>query len=1459
MRISFDEEGRLDDLKSYAILDTPPELGFDRIADLVASVCETPFATVTLVDETRQWFKSSVGFNICETPREVAFCGHVVQSGELLVVEDAALDERFSRNPLVTGKPGIRFYAGAPLISPAGYVLGSLAVSDTRPRMLTPVQLKTLRTCAEQVVTLLELRRAQSAYARVQEQREQMNSSLRLIAGQVAKLGGWQISLPSLRVSWSDEVSAILDVPEHMSLTAGMSMYLYAPEYWEQVYSAFQECIRHGTPYDLEVEAITYKERRIWVRLICHAVRAPSGEIIALRGAYQDITDRKNAESTLIEVHEGLIEAQRIGQMGSWSYDISTDRLRFSEEGMRIFGGDTTLPYVSNAQMLRLLHPDDRERVKAEVSRAKAGDGSFVFEHRVLWPDGQIRFVRTRGEVVFGPDNRPVRISGTVQDITERILAENALHRSESRFMHLANAMPQIVWTVDEKGTISFINQTFSDVTGRQPDEGPINWADWVHPDDFPRARDAWYKAFASGKPYQEEYRLYSRIENAYRWHIARAVPIRDEQGNITQWYGTATDHHANKLAAIQLEHSNRALQTLSRCNEALLRIENEAGLLEQICHIAKDVGGYRMCWVGYVDDAKQNLMPMAYSGDRHAESFVARDPFTLAPGSPLSVTSIGQAIRTAQPVVYEDLAARRHLSPFIEGAISRGYVGVVTLPLRDKENTFGVLVLYHGEVRKVSEEELQLLQELADNLAFGITNLRAKALQQRTERAIVRIAAGVTAESGTEFFKQLTLSMTDALGADIGIAVRLLPGTPKRVRTLSAVIDGEIVDDFDYGIDGTPCNDVLAADEWTVLDKAAELYPLADFLCHHNARSYVGRRLDDSNGNPVGVMFVIFRKPLQLPSFVTSTLKIFVDRAAAELKRQEIEAVIRDQASLLEKAQDAIVVSSIDHRILFWNKSAERLYGWSREEALGMKVDKMLYERGEQFQQLAERVLAGGEWRGEHVQRRKDGSSIVVEGHWTLVRDEEDHPKSILSINTDITQRKAAEQEIHKLAFYDQLTALPNRQLMLDRLQQAMAVCRRQNKTGALMFIDLDNFKTLNDTLGHDKGDELLRHVGARLITCVRECDTVARMSGDEFVIILQGLDSDVMKARAQADAVGTKIMALLNEPYQLNEYEHHSTPSIGVVLFRGVKRTIDELLKRADLAMYQAKASGKNAIRFFDPAMQAAVTMRIELEEELRIGLKINQFALHYQPQVDSSSRITGVEALVRWHHPIRGLVPPASFIPVAEESGLILPLGEWILESACRQLAAWADKPLTSNLSISVNVSSRQFRHARFVEQVLAILDRTGANPRLLKLELTESVLVDDVEDVKSKMQALKARGIGFSTDDFGTGYSSLSYLKSLPLDQLKIDRSFVRDILTDANDAAIVRTIVALGKSLGLAVIAEGVETVEQLDFLVSNGCQSYQGYLFSKPLPAKEFEAFASSHFRQEPLQAVAGR
>ena len=559
--------------------------------------------------------------------------------------------------------------------------------------------------------------------------------------------------------------------------------------------------------------------------------------------------------------------------------------------------------------------------------------------------------------------------------------------------------------------------------------------------------------------------------------------------------------------------------------------------------------------------------------------------------------------------------------------------------------------------------------------------------------------------------------------------------------------------------------------------------------------------------------------------------------------RRQDSETQMRIAATVFE-SEEGMFVLDAQVRILRVNGALLAMMGYSLDEAVGRHANKFASDRhgADFFQRMRSAVEQYGSWRGEVWNRRKNGEEFPAWITVTGVKNEHGVLTHFVSTLTDITQRKASEEEIRHLAFYDGLTGLPNRRLLTDRLRLAMRDSTRRGQALALMFLDIDRFKTLNDTLGHDAGDSLLREVAHRLVRCVREVDTVARLGGDEFVVLVEGLGASAQAAAAQAEAIALKILAALNEDYMnLAGATFHSTASIGIVVCRDGTSGLEEIMKQADIAMYQAKEAGRNTLRFFEPAMQARLMVRSALEQSIRQGLLAGQFIIHLQPKVGDAGCIVGAEALVRWEHPQRGLIQPQAFIALAEETGLILPLGEVVLRSACEQLVAWSQRPDRRHLGVAVNVSPRQFRHADFVETVLRIVREAGADPTRLTLEITESLLVDNVTDIVGKMNALRHCGIGFALDDFGTGYSSLAYLKMMPLQELKIDRSFVRDVLTDANDATIVLAMIGLSRALGIEVVAEGVETQAQYDFLVAGGCHTFQGYLFGAPQAPAAFD------------------
>jgi diguanylate cyclase (GGDEF)-like protein/PAS domain S-box-containing protein len=764
----------------------------------------------------------------------------------------------------------------------------------------------------------------------------------------------------------------------------------------------------------------------------------------------------------------------------------------------------------------------------------------------------------------------------------------------------------------------------------------------------------------------------------------------------------------------------------------------------------------------------------------------------------------VGIAIRTGSTLWVQDNVNDRHVAPWRTAATASGFRSGVALPLKDEAGgVFGVFCLYSREANTLTLEEIRLLEALAADVAFGVIMLRQRVARARAEAQLHALVQTIPDVVWTKDIEGRYTRCNPMFERVIGWSEREIVGKT----------------DYDFAPRGL-------ADTYRKGDQAA-----IESGGVHSAQ------FETIMADGQTALFEVLKAPLRDEAGRTTGV-IGVARDISERRKADEGQRI---AAIAFEAQEGILIIGDDGAVLRVNQAYIAMTGYAALDVVGKTMAEIADSPGAErrFSEIVEKVAREGAWRGEYSGRRKSGEVFPAWVTVAKVTAECGKTTHYVVTMTDIGERRRAEREIKTLVNYDRLTGLPNRGLFLERLQQALARSQRSGRRGALLFIDLDNFKLLNETSGHESGDQLLSEVARRLIATVG--GAAARLGGDEFVALLENLSEDPGEAAAQAKRTSEAIIAALNAPYALARGLTHSSPSIGVAVFSDGSANSHELLKQADIAMYAAKAAGRNTLRFFDPEVQAALTARSEAEAALRLAIRDERFVLHYQPQVDSYGEWIGAEALLRWAHPERGLVAPTEFIPLAEETGLIMPIGRWVLRTACETLSAWADDRRTRNLHLSVNVSARQFNQADFVAEVDEALRATGAPPARLMLELTESVVLDDLEGAVGKMKALKELGVRFALDDFGTGYSSLAYVARLPLDQIKIDRCFIRNLPTSANDAAVAHTIITLAESLGLGVIAEGVETEGQRLFLERHGCPQFQGFLFAKPMPREAFE------------------
>ncbi len=900
-------------------------------------------------------------------------------------------------------------------------------------------------------------------------------------------------------------------------------------------------------------------------------------------------------------------------------------------------------------------------------------------------------------------------------------------------------------------------------------------------------------------------------LQQVLRWTLVLALLVA---------LGALAFYLLNRKLKHEVVRQTRLYAALTRCNEAMARCTSQEELFSQVCRIAVKYGGMQTSWIGLVDTTTSLITPVASFGDR-VDAYLQEVEISVDASSPFGQGLTGPAIREHRAVWCQDVQHDERLTPWhairVRLGIRWGSMGV--LPLYRQGVPIGVIALNARPTNAFDESARRLLVDMAADISFALDNFAGRAERDQAQ---------AQARKSDAAFRTLFESSRDAI-------------------TLTSQ-KGHFIGGNKAAFDLFGCRNKQEFISLSVADASPEFQPdgrrssekvqeLVDTAIRQGACAFewVHRRVD---GSEFFADIVLSGVEYDDAPAVQASVRDITDRKQAD-------AQLRNLSLAVEQSPVSIIITNLRAEIEYVNETFVQKSGFSREEVIGQnpKILQSGATPQQTFAELWDTLNQGLAWKGELYNKSKDGSELIEQCIITPIRQADGSISHYVAVNEDITAQKAAAEQIEKLAFYDPLTNLPNRRLLLDRLQHSLAADTRDPRRSALLFIDLDHFKSVNDTLGHTEGDRLLKQVSERLSSCIRGCDTAARLGGDEFVVLLEDLAEGELEAATQTRLAGEKILKELRRTYSLASGPHHVTASIGLALFGGpLASEASDPLIRADQAMHQAKSAGRDTLFFFDSKIQANADAQTALEASLRRALETEQFILHYQPQVSLlTGKLTGLEALIRWQRPDGQLVPPNDFIPAAERIRLINPLGKWVIEEACAQIRAWREAGL-SPVKVAVNVLAHQFLAGDLDMIVAQALKKNDVEPHLLDVEITESVLMHDPVAAGVLLGRIKATGISLSLDDFGTGYSSLAYLSRFPFNLLKIDRSFVQNMVTDPDAATIVKMIIDLAHHMRMNVIAEGVETEAQLSFLRSNNCDQIQGYLFSRPVPSHEMSA-----------------
>jgi len=1144
-------------------------------------------------------------------------------------------------------------------------------------------------------------------------------------------------------------------------------------------------------------------------------VRDSTGRILEWIGTGRDITEQREADEALRREREHYRTLVECTSAILWEGDPHTFEFTYVSPEAETLLGYPADQWIEDPEFwISHMHPDDREWAPQYFARATAEMRQHSFDYRMIAADGTVVWLRDMVSVI-AEGGQAIKFVGVQIDITQTKEIEQQLAYVSELQRILVDTAEQLV-AADDDG----IDAAISDALRRIGEHCPVDRSYMVR--------------------FDSEYAM----TMTHEWH---SPGIDSLMGRLVRRPVTVVPNMVEHMLAREVLHIPRIAELGPEWRADQLEFEAQSLASALIVPIVTEgaVHGYVgfdsvQCQITWRDEEIRLLRGLADTigttiqrerADRARRDSEARFR-ALAEHLPGAVYE-----RVMSPDGHVELT---YVSPQLEDLFGMAPADVMADPRMVMEYIHPDDRSAYAEAWARSAAELSPLDFRHRVIGPDRTLRWARLLGQPHKGSDASIT-----------WHGITIDETDRVDTETRLQEsRALQEIAGRTARVGGWVVDLVTDEIRWSAEVYAIHD-LEPDTPITLERALSFYPphwrervRAVFTaCAEQGMPYDQEaELDTATGRRVWVR-MIGEAARDRAGRITQVRGALQDITEEKHARDQVNQLAEQLTDTLESITDAFLTVDRDWQITYMNREAERLMGIAREQLLGHNLWNAFPD------------LVGTEAEREYRRAMEQQQGNAFEFFYASVDtwfEMRTYPseENLGIYYRDITQRKRAQEEIEFLALYDPLTRLPNRQLLLDRLGHALSTTERNGQHCALLFLDLDHFKTLNDTLGHDIGDRMLQQAGHRLSHCVRRSDTVARFGGDEFAVILERLAGNRDEAVAWAETVAGKIRAALETPYNLGEHEHRSTVSIGITLFgEDSDDTSHDVMKRADLAMYQAKDSGRGTVRLFDPSMRKAVQSRVALENALREALDAGDIVPWFQPQVDATGRLIGAETLARWLPPDREPVSPAEFIPVAEDTGLIIPLGNTILEGACARIADWSSRPDLGNLAVSVNVSPKQFHHAEFVDHVRAILARTGAPPDRLWLELTESLLLADIEDTIRKMTALRADGVRFTLDDFGTGYSSLAYLKRLPLDQLKIDQGFVRDALTDANDAAIVRTIIVLAHTMEMQVIAEGVETEAVRSLLAADGCNAYQGFLYSPAVPTDQFEELATRYHR----------